>query len=962
MDANILTDSLPFNLRNVLLLIMYSSCIKHFKLFKHVENSNFIIEVLSKIVHVTNKKADFLVYEGETIEELIIVKDGRLSLEVAINMEDPESSIEKYFNVNFQGITTEKELKKIEEAKRLNVSQLIPSKKTKDFDKVKTVLHHAVKKQVNHLLNEGCNDISILDKTKNDGRKKDTAPKNDYLNNEPIRNEKGNFKYIRIIDIIKNENYGGLYMFMRRPSPLSVKVKSKFAELYLIPKKDIFDIAQNYNNIWSKIHKKDFHNMLSIKHKTFITLNKYIESNGLENINLNDITNYECAFDKSRNFIQTKKINIIPDNSYCANPIIFNRKSNPSCNPIPTNNISVVKYRFSNPLKINNSFSNTSLNKHLVLDNQACQPIHTDISQLLTLMAKGNNNGNNNSKINTNSKVKSHSQNNLINLNVVINNNNENNIFTSRTSHFEKKNSIKSFASNFFNKKQRTNKTNEERTTLIIQKTSDILLPTLNGIFNNDKVESIKDNMKKMKQKEKRRKIFSFGKTTAKLFRNNKYAIVLLDKNTGEYIEIENNNDSKIINNDNKNKIVLDNIPDISTDDEYSIHHFENSDLSKENNISFTLESLYKNINIHTNMKYSQDKSYQEKTLKYLTNLIENKNKILSSELNKSSSFACCFTNKNVHISKISQEKNKNSSLNVKLFDDLFELSGSFNEDNFNNSERLYEVKKRRRKENNIFIEKKEDSLIIPRIFSSRNNNITDNKKRKDSIKSKNTNISRKKNNSKKSKKEGSKRRDTFKSKFTFKLENTNDASIVNDRNSSNNTNPKKKDNAKTKKRIRNNKTFKKNSVFCLNSEKVLDCNILNNIKSSKNGGNRRSQIIRNKTHLKTIDKGQEIENKSPQKSQESENKSYLKSIEKSQMTLNKIHIKSNDNSQMTENKSNMKPIDKRQVTTEQKPQIKSKKTRKSLKQKIGDLNNISNNSFNYFAKEEGKENECIIL
>ena len=210
MDANILTDSLPFNLRNVLLLIMYSSCIKHFKLFKHVENSNFIIEVLSKIVHVTNKKADFLVYEGETIEELIIVKDGRLSLEVAINMEDPESSIEKYFNVNFQGITTEKELKKIEEAKRLNVSQLIPSKKTKDFDKVKTVLHHAVKKQVNHLLNEGCNDISILDKTKNDGRKKDTAPKNDYLNNEPIRNEKGNFKYIRIIDIIKNENYGGL--------------------------------------------------------------------------------------------------------------------------------------------------------------------------------------------------------------------------------------------------------------------------------------------------------------------------------------------------------------------------------------------------------------------------------------------------------------------------------------------------------------------------------------------------------------------------------------------------------------------------------------------------------------------------------------------------------------------------------------------------------------------------------
>ena len=82
-------------------------------------------------------------------------------------------------------------------------------------------------------------------------------------------------------------------MFMRRPSPLSLKVKSKFAELYLIPKKDIFDIANNYNNIWSKIQKKDFHNMLSIKHKTFNVLNKYIETNGIGNINPNDITNYE---------------------------------------------------------------------------------------------------------------------------------------------------------------------------------------------------------------------------------------------------------------------------------------------------------------------------------------------------------------------------------------------------------------------------------------------------------------------------------------------------------------------------------------------------------------------------------------------------------------------------------------------------------------------------------------------
>ena len=68
-----------------------------------------------------------------------------------------------------------------------------------------------------------------------------------YLNQGPIKNEKGNFKYIKIIDIRKNENFGGLYMFLRRPSPLSLRVRSKIAELYLLSKKDIFSISKLYS-------------------------------------------------------------------------------------------------------------------------------------------------------------------------------------------------------------------------------------------------------------------------------------------------------------------------------------------------------------------------------------------------------------------------------------------------------------------------------------------------------------------------------------------------------------------------------------------------------------------------------------------------------------------------------------------------------------------------------------------
>ena len=85
------------------------------------------------------------------IEDFVIIKDGRLSLEAAIDMEDPENSIRRYFNVNFQGITSAKEANKFKEIQKQSSSQLIQSKKTKDFDNAKNILNKAVKKQANFL-------------------------------------------------------------------------------------------------------------------------------------------------------------------------------------------------------------------------------------------------------------------------------------------------------------------------------------------------------------------------------------------------------------------------------------------------------------------------------------------------------------------------------------------------------------------------------------------------------------------------------------------------------------------------------------------------------------------------------------------------------------------------------------------------------------------------------------------
>ena len=232
LDENILVNALPFNLRNSILLVMYRNIIKNFKFFKKCENSNFIIEVLSKFVPVTSKKNEFVLFEGEMIEDIIFVKDGRLSLEAAIDMEDQQGSLEKYFFINFQGITTEKEMKKLEE--KINSSKMLYYQRTQDFDKAKNILNTAVKKQVNYLFNEAYEDTSILDRTKF-GRKENfyTLKKagSDLLKHGPIKNEEGNYKYIKVLDIRKNENFGGLYMFLRRPSPLSLKVRTKIAEL-----------------------------------------------------------------------------------------------------------------------------------------------------------------------------------------------------------------------------------------------------------------------------------------------------------------------------------------------------------------------------------------------------------------------------------------------------------------------------------------------------------------------------------------------------------------------------------------------------------------------------------------------------------------------------------------------------------------------------------------------------------
>ena len=100
-DKDLLINSLPYTLKNNLIFSMYKSPIEHFHFFKGISNTNFLVETLSYFTPITGKKNDILLKENSIIEEMYFVQEGRLALEVPINMDNPEESTNKYLSDDF---------------------------------------------------------------------------------------------------------------------------------------------------------------------------------------------------------------------------------------------------------------------------------------------------------------------------------------------------------------------------------------------------------------------------------------------------------------------------------------------------------------------------------------------------------------------------------------------------------------------------------------------------------------------------------------------------------------------------------------------------------------------------------------------------------------------------------------------------------------------------------------------
>ena len=246
-DFNILVNSLPYSIKNLLLFKVYDSSIKNFHFLKNCDNSDFISKVLTCFIPVFSKKNAFIIHEDEIVENIVFVKEGSLSLKVAINLHYPEESIRKILYEKFVDIPDTYDHKN-------SVDMNNPIKNQFQTEIEDKNAESAISNKQASLIDQEIGKVDL-------GCEEDL--------------EDGNYQFLKILNISKNDNYGMIYMFLNKPSPLSLRVRSKKADIFLLRKHDAYKIAKAYPNIWKKQFKNSYHNMISIKKFTFKVLEKY---------------------------------------------------------------------------------------------------------------------------------------------------------------------------------------------------------------------------------------------------------------------------------------------------------------------------------------------------------------------------------------------------------------------------------------------------------------------------------------------------------------------------------------------------------------------------------------------------------------------------------------------------------------------------------------------------------------
>ena len=251
-DINVLINSLPHALKFQLLFVMNKNYVDNFHFFKKCYNSNFIAYTLLNFVPITYKKNILIIKEGQLIDNVVFIVDGRLSLEIAINLENPEKSINKYLSNNYNPLKSENENSTINH--NLSIIEKMDNKKT-DINCLKTLIT-----KYTDIMKEKGLDFSRIER--------------DF--------DESNFQFLNISNIFKNEHYGEVFIALSKPSPLFLRVKSKKANIFLLNKKHILHLSENFSNIWKRLYQKSLKNMKAYKQKTLEVVNKYTLKNNVK--------------------------------------------------------------------------------------------------------------------------------------------------------------------------------------------------------------------------------------------------------------------------------------------------------------------------------------------------------------------------------------------------------------------------------------------------------------------------------------------------------------------------------------------------------------------------------------------------------------------------------------------------------------------------------------------------------
>lgn len=714
IEIFMLVNTLPDKFRNILIQIIYKDVINNFKIFKECNNSDFIIKMLTCFVQATCKKDNIIIQEGNKIESIVFVKDGRLALEATINLLDPFNSLKKYFKDNFKGIDSN-EYKNRKNSFLCKSGEL--NQEEGDEENNMTVLQE----RLNYFIESNTNK-SMKNKFYNfDINNKNNDSFQIGINDKSLSSENGsisdkideNNHYLKILDIRKSEYFGDVHLFLGKPSPLTLKVKSKKAEIFFLKYKDAININKIHHNIMKRIQLKSYKNLLSIKRKTFNILTNYYNTNKFNNTKGKSLQDMSWFTERSRNISIMDKTNITNISSSRKNI---------------DNNLSL----FSRQKNVKNSCLSFNLRRKIT-NNKINTKIRKSISTNSFIIEQKNNKYNvsnyshlrwSNRNPNRKSKFKEHT---------TI----ESKFAVKRLNSLKRGEEIKHIKTQYKNEKKFIdNSQSISNNNDIISNLEKIKANSKNN-DNNAEMTNIDEEMKtieklnsnveknikkKIKLKIMKEKIIKLWKLQNKIF-NYK-----LDHENGgsfsQYIEDEHNltnNLAELCNNiensiNDINSILFKKLMeylDIYNDNvieeeesSFSIFKSKNRDkikLELEKNISFKIESSYYNLNKLTNQKIIKDEVCKKEIKALINNYIED-NKITrkNKSSKKTNKYMKNFTKVSLKskINNTNQNTSPNNTNILSSLDDISSISSKRKNESIKKATKTKEVNNSPKKEN----------------------------------------------------------------------------------------------------------------------------------------------------------------------------------------------------------------------------------------------------------------------